>query len=440
MGDEAPDLDRPKLLKNLFRFLQKDRGTVLAYHDRSDGGLITTLLEMAFSARVGLQIVVPRDVNPANFLFNEELGVIIQVRSETLKQVIEDLAEVDLACLEIARVRQDQAVVVKQENQELVNSTRSELECQWAKTSYHIQCMRDNPKCAKEEFSSIVENSDPGLSAECNFDINHDVAAPLIARGVRPRIAILREQGVNSQVEMAAAFTRAGFVAIDVHMSEVMDGTISLSEFHGLAACGGFSYGDVLGAGEGWAKSILFHNQARDEFQSFFERSDTFTLGVCNGCQMLAALKDLIPGTDAWPKFVQNESEQFEARLSLVRVGKTRSIFLTDMEGSLLPVVVSHGEGRATMSPSSMKDLKNNQQIAMRFSDNFGNSTRVYPFNPNGSVGGLTGVTSEDGRVLAMMPHPERGFRSIQYSWRPDEWKEDGPWMRLFRNSRVWVD
>ena len=261
----------------------------------------------------------------------------------------------------------------------------------------------------------------------------------MIATGVRPAVAILREQGVNSQVEMAAAFTRAGFTAVDVHMSELIAGKTTLGQFKGLVACGGFSYGDVLGAGEGWAKSILYHPRIRDEFQQFFNRPDTFSLGVCNGCQMLATLKELIPGTDSWPKFIRNESEQFEARLSLVRIEKTRSIFLRGMRGALLPVVVSHGEGRATMTRPAMDDLESNEQIAMRFSDHFGDPTRSYPHNPNGSPGGLTAVTSIDGRVLAMMPHPERVFRAVQYSWRPDDWKEDAPWMRLFRNARVWV-
>jgi phosphoribosylformylglycinamidine synthase len=439
MGTHAPDLEKPELIKKLFQFLQRNWDEILAYHDRSDGGLITTLLEMAFAARSGLNIAVPEGHDPIDFLFNEELGVAIQVQTATLETVMEALANHGLTAYEVARVRLDQAVSIKQGNKELILSSRSELERHWARSSFQIQRLRDNPKCAQEEFNTVGEDYDPGLSAEYRFDINQDIAAPMIASGVRPLVAILREQGVNSQVEMAAAFTRAGFTAVDVHMSELIAGKTPLGQFKGLVACGGFSYGDVLGAGEGWAKSILFHPKVRAEFEQFFNRPDTFTLGVCNGCQMLATLKELIPGTEFWPRFIRNESEQFEARLSLVRIEKTRSIFLRGMRGALLPVVVSHGEGRATLTRQAMDDLEGNEQIAMRFSDHFGDQTRNYPYNPNGSPGGLTAVTSQDGRVLAMMPHPERVFRAVQYSWRPDDWKEDAPWMRLFRNARVWV-
>ena len=439
MGTEAPDLENPELLKKLFQFLQKNWDEVLAYHDRSDGGLITTLLEMAFAARTGLDIVVPSGNDPIDFLFNEELGVAIQVQARTLESVMEELASHGLTGQEIARVRLDQAISIKQGKKELILSSRKELETHWARSSFQIQGLRDNPKCAQEEFNTVAEDNDPGLSVEHQFDINQDIAAPMIATGIRPLVAILREQGVNSQVEMAAAFTRAGFTAVDVHMSELISGKTTLEQFKGLVACGGFSYGDVLGAGEGWAKSILYNPRVRDEFQRFFNRPDTFSLGVCNGCQMLATLKELIPGTDSWPKFIRNESEQFEARLSLVRIEQTQSIFLTGMRGALLPIVVSHGEGRATMTSLAMDNLERNEQIAMRFTDHYGEPAKSYPCNPNGSPGGLTAVTSEDGRVLAMMPHPERVFRAVQYSWRPDDWKEDAPWMRLFRNARAWV-
>ena len=439
MGTEAPDLENPELLKKLFQFLQKNRDEVLAYHDRSDGGLITTLLEMAFAARIGLDIAVPSGSEPIDFLFNEELGVAIQVRTRTLERVMKELANHGLTGQEIARIRFDQVVSIKQGKKELILSSRKELEIHWARSSFQIQALRDNPKCAQEEFNTVGEDDDPGLTAEHQFDISQDIAAPMIATGIRPLVAILREQGVNSQVEMAAAFTRAGFTAVDVHMSELISGKTTLEQFKGLVACGGFSYGDVLGAGEGWAKSILYNPMVRDEFQRFFNRPETFSLGVCNGCQMLATLKELIPGTDSWPKFIRNESEQFEARLSLVRIEKTPSIFLTGMRGALLPIVVSHGEGRATMTRIAMDDLESNEQIAMRFSDHFGDPTKRYPYNPNGSPGGMSAVTSIDGRVLAMMPHPERVFRSVQYSWRPDDWKEDAPWMRLFRNARAWV-
>ena len=439
MGTEAPDLENPELLKKLFQFLQKNRDEVLAYHDRSDGGLITTLLEMAFAARIGLDIAVPSGNEPIDFLFNEELGVAIQVRTRTLERVMKELANHGLTGQEIARIRFDQVISIKQGKKELILSSRKELEIHWARSSFQIQALRDNPKCAQEEFNTVGEDDDPGLTAEHQFDISQDIAAPMIATGIRPLVAILREQGVNSQVEMAVAFTRAGFTAVDVHMSELISGKTTLQQFKGLVACGGFSYGDVLGAGEGWAKSILYNPMVRDEFQRFFNRPETFSLGVCNGCQMLATLKELIPGTDSWPKFIRNESEQFEARLSLVRIEKTPSIFLTGMRGALLPIVVSHGEGRATMTRIAMDDLESNEQIAMRFSDHFGDPTKLYPYNPNGSPGGMTAVTSKDGRVLAMMPHPERVFRSVQYSWRPDDWKEDAPWMRLFRNARAWV-
>jgi phosphoribosylformylglycinamidine synthase len=386
-----------------------------------------------------LDVVVPPGNDPIDFLFNEELGVAIQVQIENLERVMEELANNGLNGQEIARVRLDQAISIKQGKEELIFSSRKELERHWASSSFQIQRLRDNPKCAQEEFDTVGEDDDPGLSVELQFDINQDIAAPMIATGIRPLVAILREQGVNSQVEMAAAFTRAGFTAVDVHMSELISGKTTLEQFKGLVACGGFSYGDVLGAGEGWAKSILYNPMVRDEFQLFFNRPDTFSLGVCNGCQMLATLKELIPGTDSWPKFIRNESEQFEARLSLVRIEKTQSIFLTGMRGALLPIVVSHGEGRATMTRIAMDDLESNEQIAMRFSDHFGDPTKRYPYNPNGSPGGMSAVTSIDGRVLAMMPHPERVFRSVQYSWRPDDWKEDAPWMRLFRNARAWV-
>jgi len=439
MGTEAPDLENPELLKKLYQFLQKNWVEVLAYHDRSDGGLIATLLEMAFAARTGLDIVLPSGNDPIDFLFNEELGVAIQVRTRTLEGLMEELANQGLVGQEVARVRLDQSISIKRGQEELFSSSRRELEAHWARSSFQIQGLRDNPKCAQEEFNTVAEDDDPGLSVEHPFDINQDIAAPMIAAGIRPPVAILREQGVNSQVEMAAAFTRAGFTAVDVHMSELVSGKTTLGQFKGLVACGGFSYGDVLGAGEGWAKSILYNPRVRDEFQRFFNKPDTFSLGVCNGCQMLATLKELIPGTDSWPKFIRNESEQFEARLSLVRIEQTQSIFLAGMSGALLPIVVSHGEGRATMTNLAMEELERNKQIAMRFSDHYGESASSYPDNPNGSPGGLTAVTSEDGRVLAMMPHPERVFRAVQYSWRPDSWDEDAPWMRLFRNARVWV-
>lgn len=439
LGAEAPDLDSPQVIKAFFNFMQKNRDEILAYHDRSDGGVLTTLLEMAFASRCGLDILVPPEVSAIEFLFNEELGAVIQVQSEVLESLMLELTTAGVDAMVVARYRQDQVVRITQSSNTLLSSSRAELERQWSRLSFQMQRLRDNPKCAQEEFNAIGEDYDPGLSVEYRFNVDKDIAAPMIATGVRPLVAILREQGVNSQVEMAAAFTRAGFTAVDVHMSEIFSGETELAQFKGLVACGGFSYGDVLGAGEGWAKSILFHKAARESFQSFFARPDTFTLGVCNGCQMLASLKELIPGTDNWPIFIRNESEQFEARLSLVRVEDSPSIFLKGMRGAMLPVVVSHGEGRAHLTRISMDDLEHKEQISLRYVDHFGEQATQYPVNPNGSPGGLTGITSLDGRVLAMMPHPERVFRAAQHSWQPDGWKEDAPWMRLFRNARVWV-
>jgi phosphoribosylformylglycinamidine synthase len=300
-----------------------------------------------------------------------------------------------------------------------------------------MQALRDNPECALQEFEQKLDDNDPGLSANLTFDINEDVAAPYIATGVLPRMAILREQGVNSQQEMGAAFNRAGFSAIDVHMSDILSGDVQLADFAGLVACGGFSYGDVLGAGEGWAKSILFNAQARDQFQTFFERQDSFSLGVCNGCQMLSNLNELIPGSDLWPRFVRNNSERFEARFSLVEVQKSNSLFLNEMAGSTMPIAVSHGEGRVEVQDQAhLKAIEASGSVALRFINNYGEHTEQYPANPNGSPNGITGLTSKDGRVTLLMPHPERVFRTVANSWHPDEWQEDSPWMRIFRNAR----
>jgi phosphoribosylformylglycinamidine synthase len=311
----------------------------------------------------------------------------------------------------------------------------------WSETSYRIQALRDNPDCAQQEFDALLDDSNPGLSVKLSFDQNDNIAAPFIARGVRPRVAILREQGVNGQMEMAAAFDRAGFSAVDVHMSDILSGRVALNDFKGLAACGGFSYGDVLGAGEGWAKTILFNARAREQFQTFFERSDTFSLGICNGCQMMSNLKSLIPGAELWPRFVRNLSEQFEARFALVQVPSSPSILFAGMAGSHMPVAVAHGEGRAEFAnDEQLAQLQQSQQVALRFIDNHCDVTERYPANPNGSPSGITGVTTRDGRVTLLMPHPERVFRAVVNSWHPDDWQEDGAWMRLFQNARVWVN
>ena len=300
--------------------------------------------------------------------------------------------------------------------------------------------MRDNPESAQQEFDNLLDVNDPGLSASLTFDLNEDVAAPYIAKGERPKIAVLREQGVNGQVEMAAAFHKAGFTPVDVHMSDILSGRISLSEFNGLVACGGFSYGDVLGAGEGWAKSILFNPIARDQFETFFKREDTFSLGVCNGCQMLSNLRELIPGADHWPKFVRNESAQFEGRLVQVEVQKSNSILLAGMEGSRMPIAVAHGEGQTEYrNEADLAELVSSAQVALRYVDNYGQATERYPLNPNGSAEGVTGLTSLDGRVTIMMPHPERVYRTVQHSWHPSDWEEQAPWLRLFQNARKWL-
>jgi phosphoribosylformylglycinamidine synthase len=306
----------------------------------------------------------------------------------------------------------------------------------WSETTWQIQALRDNPESAREEYDRILDAGDPGISPLVTYDPAEDVAAPFIATGARPPIAILRDQGVNGEVEMAAAFDRAGFEAHDVHVSDIIEGRVTLASFRGFAACGGFSYGDVLGGGEGWAKSILYNPRARDEFAAFFSRPDTFALGVCNGCQMMAALKELVPGADAWPRFVKNTSEQFEARLATMEILESPSLFFAGMAGSRLPVVTAHGEGRTLFE---QPDYASRVVAAGRFVDNLGRPTDIYPLNPNGSAGGLTAVTTADGRFTALMPHPERVFRTVQLSWHPDGWGEDSPWMRLFRNARVFV-
>jgi phosphoribosylformylglycinamidine synthase len=319
-------------------------------------------------------------------------------------------------------------------------ASRLELHRRWSEVSFRIQEMRDNPDCAREEFSRLADAADPGLHAHLRYDPSDDVAGPFISSGVRPAVAILREQGVNSQTEMAAVFTRAGFDAYDVHMTDILSGRVRLGRFHGLVACGGFSYGDVLGAGEGWAKSILFNSLAREEFAAFFARDATFTLGVCNGCQMFSALKELIPGAEAWPRFVRNRSEQYEARLTLVRVPPSQSVLMAGMQGSVLPIVVAHGEGQAEFdSGSSAASLIARGLVTLQYVDNRERPTQQYPFNPNGSELGLAGLCSADGRHTSFMPHPERVFRTVQNSWSPKEWSEDGGWMRLFRNARVFV-
>jgi phosphoribosylformylglycinamidine synthase len=441
LGSTTPNVESAELLSSFFALFQEPqfRCQILAYHDRSDGGLIAAMLEMSFCARLGIDIEIPADENAIEFLFNEECGVVIQVSDEDAEEAITTIQNAGLGVIQVGRVIEAQSITIASDGVPLYQSSRSSVQERWSEVSYHIQKLRDHPDCADEEHSLIADDDDPGLSVSLNFDIDEDVAAPMIATGARPRIAILREQGVNSQVEMAAAFDRAGFTAIDVHMSELPSGRVKLESFTGLVACGGFSYGDVLGAGEGWAKSILFHESVRQEFLHFFNRKDTFGLGVCNGCQMFASLKELIPGSDLWPRFVTNRSEQFEARFSMVQVQKSASIFLSGMEGSHMPIAVSHGEGRAEIDETGIELLNQSNQVALQFVDNYLNEASAYPMNPNGSPAGICAVTNADGRFTAMMPHPERVYRAVQNSWHPDEWKEDSPWMRMFRNARVWA-
>lgn len=448
LGAQAPDLDSAPDLKAFFDTLQQlnQDDLLLAYHDRSDGGLFTCALEMAFAGHCGLALELDALVQGAEqvnaALFNEELGAVLQVRRSALATVQERFAQAGLGdCLHlIGQPQAGGAVRVNLHGKSLFEGERRLLERQWSETSHRIQRLRDNAECADQEFDALLDERNPGLSVQLSFDVNQDVAAPYINKGVRPKVAILREQGVNGQVEMGAAFDRAGFAAIDVHMSDILSGRIDLAEFKGLVACGGFSYGDVLGAGGGWAKSILFNNRARDGFAGFFERTDSFALGVCNGCQMMSNLRELVPGSEFWPRFVRNRSEQFEARVAMLEVQDSPSIFFAGMAGSRLPIAVAHGEGFAEFSDEqALADADLSGTVALRFIDNHGAVTERYPANPNGSPRGITSLTNSDGRITIMMPHPERVFRAVQNSWKPDDWQEDAGWLRMFRNARVWV-
>lgn len=443
IGSEPADLDDPARLAGMFAAVQElaAAGRILAYHDRSDGGVAVTLIEMAFAGGAGLEVVLPDGDSPdAAALFAEELGAVLQVRAADVDTVLATLAAHGLAelCHRIGAPTTSERVRLRRGDRVLVDRSRSELRAAWSETTLRMQSLRDDADCAAEEHAARCDATDPGLSVLTTFDIDEDIAAPAVARGARPRVAILREQGVNGQVEMAAAFDRAGFEAIDVHMTDLQAGRLDLAAVRGLVACGGFSYGDVLGAGEGWAKSILLDGAMRDRFAQFFERADTFALGVCNGCQMMSNLRELIPGAAAWPRFVRNRSEQFEARLSRVRIEPGPSILLAGMAGSHLPIAVAHGEGRVELAAGAELDSLSGL-VAARYIDNRGQVTETYPANPNGSPAGITALTTADGRVTIMMPHPERVFRAVQYSWRPADWREDAPWMRLFRNARAWV-
>jgi len=444
LGDRVPDIDRADDLKALFTLVQEllAAGHLLAYHDRSDGGLLVTLLEMAFAGRCGLRVDLgDLPGERLSLLFSEEAGAVLQVPDSELEALAARAAALGLGdCLHplgVAVAGDD--ILVRDGAAVLLGDSRGRLQQLWSRTSYEIQALRDNPDCAREEFERITA-PDPGLSARLCFDSAQDIGAPFIATGARPPVAILREQGVNGQVEMAAAFHRAGFTPVDVHMSDLLAGRRDLAGFRGLVACGGFSYGDVLGAGEGWAKGILFNPRLREAFTTFFERDDTFTLGVCNGCQMVSALRELIPGAGHWPRFVRNRSEQFEARLALVRVEATPSVLLADMAGSHLPIAVAHGEGRAEFSAAAAQAAcEADGVVALRYLENDLSVAERYPANPNGSPAGIAGLTSGDGRATIMMPHPERVFRTVQHSWAPPGWGEEGGWLRLFRNARRWL-
>ncbi len=462
LGDAAPDLDDPAALKAFFAAVQalNEDGLVLAYHDRSDGGLFACACEMAFAGRCGVtlnldlpgydplahdvdgnerrpELMRGRDLERVLAgLFAEELGAVLQIRGGDRAAVMRRLADAGLYATVVGAPNARDEIRLVRNAKPVLAAPRVELQRAWSEVSYRMQRLRDDPDCAQEEFDHILDAADPGLGATLAFDPRQDVAAPFVARGVRPRVAILREQGVNGQVEMAAAFDRAGFAAVDVHMSDILAARVGLAGFKGIAACGGFSYGDVLGAGEGWAKSILFNPRARHEFESFFGRRDSFGLGVCNGCQMMAALRELVPGAADWPRFIRNRSEQFEARFVMVEVTDSPSILFAGMAGSRIPVSTAHGEGRAAFASA---DARARAIVGLRFVDNRGAPTETYPLNPNGSPGGITGLTTPDGRFTIVMPHPERVFRSAQCSWRPDGWGDESPWLRVFRNARAWV-
>lgn len=449
LGQQTPDLDDPATLTAFFTVIQalNADNKLLAYHDRSDGGLLATLLEMAFAGHCGLNINFdPLADNKATListLFNEELGAVIQVHRKDTAEVLSQfsLAGLANAVTVIGQPSQLPTINFILDGQIVFASNRAHLQQVWSTTSYQIQKLRNNIVCAEQEFAVIADDNNPGLQVTLPYDASHNIAAPLINKGVRPKVAILREQGVNGQVEMAAAFDRAGFTPVDVHMSDILSQRVDLADYKGLIACGGFSYGDVLGAGEGWAKSILFNKLAREAFAAFFKRLDSFALGVCNGCQMLSNLHELIPGTAAWPRFIRNQSEQFEARVAMVEVQKSPSIFLEGMAGARMPIAIAHGEGYAKFTDKNAL-LKTNSSglVALRYIDNYGKITEQYPANPNGSPLGITGLCNADGRVTIMMPHPERVFRTVQNSWYPNKSLEDAAWIRMFQNARLWVN
>lgn len=445
LGDKPPDLDDPSLLHNFFRAIQvlNRKKLLLAYHDRSDGGLLATLCEMAFSAHTGITIELESlGSDPIASMFTEALGAVIQVRKEKVLDILKILEKYQLKVYThtFGELNEADEVILNFGGKTIFKESRIVLHRWWSETSYRLQALRDNPDCAKQQYDNLLDKDDPGLISEITFDHNDNISLPYINAGARPRVAILREQGSNGYREMAAAFYFAGFDSVDVHMSDLINERINLNSFKGLAACGGFSFGDVLGAGRGWAQSILMHPRIFDEFTVFFQSPDRFALGICNGCQLFSHLKSIIPGADDWPIFERNISEQFEARLSLVEIIDSPSLFFKGMGGSRLPIVVSHSEGRAVFKEQQEDKIKKNKLIALRFIEPNGIPSTNYPWNPNGSPGGITGLTTPDGRVTILMPHPERVFRTIQFSWHPKEWDETSPWMRMFYNARAWLN
>jgi phosphoribosylformylglycinamidine synthase len=442
MGDECPDAPEPAKLKAFFDAIQRlnREEKLLAYHDRSDGGLFVTLVEMALAGHMGLSIDLGgdsptpqnRDVGYPDLLselFAEELGAVVQVAASQVEDVLQGLSAAGLSALVVGRSAAGEEIVFRRGGDVIYRNTRTALYKMWSETSFHIQSLRDNPACALEEFALLDDGDRPGLSISVPFDLTERVSAPFM-HTARPRVAILREQGVNGQGEMAAAFDRAGFAAVDVHMSDLLAGRARLSEFAGLAACGGFSYGDVLGAGSGWAKTILFNEQLKEMFTEFFQRPDSFALGVCNGCQMMAQLREIIPGAAAWPLFGHNVSSRFEARLCMVEIQDSPSLFFADMAGSRVPIVVAHGEGHVS-------GVAQGAIVGLRYIDTYGRATEQYPLNPSGSAQGIAGLSSSDGRALIVMPHPERMFLGVQHTWTRA--LRESPWQRMFDNARRWV-
>ena len=450
LGNECPDLDKPSDLIDFFNFIQagNEQDLISAYHDIGDGGLLATIAEMQFTSRQGIKLSLSDD-NLLGQLFSEELGAVIQVLPENVADLItlaDEYNVSDMLSLVGQSTEEDSLIIQTPLHQgdKTLRFSRSELQQQWSQVSYQIARRRDNPECVQQEYDLIADTNHKGLIAAPNFDLNQKIETPYLnsradSDNSKPRVAILREQGVNGQLEMAAGFTQAGFEAVDVHMSDLLEGRINLRDFDGLVACGGFSYGDVLGAGSGWANSIFFHDELRMQFVRFFARPNTFSLGVCNGCQMMAQLKDLIPGAENFPRFIANESARFEARTVNVKVERTKSILFKGMQDSILPIAVAHGEGLATLNATEIDGMAKHGQLAMRYVDSQGYPTETYPLNPNGSVGGVTGLCSTDGRVTIMMPHPERNLKAYNHSWKPEQWDEDGAWMRMFRNARAWL-